>query len=1307
MSPVTLCVSADVGDSVQRLSYDAQGLHITNDMRDLIIQYSITITSAAEQEGRHLSMESVSIFIYHTMTDHNCPNPHCDRHGRAMLSERGLFLHLDSSPGCRIFTSSRPPPHNSIRDAFNIAASTSSLAPFIYNSSQNRGDDLYEGTHLHDSNDDAIAAGSSHSDSNCDVLDDDGSSISSNNEEAHTNVPVPEENGEDDSGSYSESYSSKNSGDHSEVRCDSNPLEILTNNTTEVPSSCERPSIIFDFSSNNNDRAYTPRQWIQDWIHWSKKSSDIPPLEHSNDDRLLPDNLDLLTKLLRDPNYLPGWNYVSTTERAEIQLMSSLNEIKGCPLYVYDSVIQWAKTSFGLHSNSQSENDDFVPLSLLRCRKEYLDVAVEFADTSDMLPKTIKKKLPGCLKTVPLTTMSYLANLYNCLTSRELVNDDSILLRGITPHDNPPRTESAEFDDINTGSRYLDSWFAMKKDDIDFPLGDLFFVDKSVYDVNGRLSAEPVNHTFTLLNRRTRYMPSAWYSMGCIPDQKGLNYGSDTTPKIRDYHYVLDEIFREYRELQSNVNGILWPLLFRGKLYMVRFRPYVMACLGDTPGQNSMTGKMNSSRCQRPCRYCDIEKDALSNPWQSYTIMTKKFHQTIQVNDDLLSKHSYKKVSLMWDSLNFGVESESIHSNVPGELLHAFQKGLLVRVIECLLVTKSQTSAGMTADQKRLSKIQRKQKGAVREEVLLEQMIKNGAFGGQWTQMVDNLSRALGQMIAQQSDHNMPRTHFTQGIVHHSKTTAAEQQGIAFLFNIILCSTWAVEKDGLGFRLGTERLGGYVFILEKLMCLEELLKCHSGKNKSLISREQLPMIVHYVKHLLDKIKSVADRQVGDGFDTPKFHLIVHMLQDDIPKYGSPANVSGGPGETQFKKNMKNPGSTTQLNDTTFIQQMCMRKFQHHTTERCVQRVSRIDDCDSDAYFSNPYSYNLLHDAPLVHNKPLPSHFGSVIRETRKIEKKLTRDTNANGQSILPHGLSSGHYHFYTSLRPTSTATHSDKNILTFDIAYCGRPQGSKYSFFTKGEKQGLGGILDINMQKVGTKGCPSMGTFNNGFCMISEFLKSSFGKAGYRSSIRLYTVYRVLPTKYQDVGTIYRCDPCCHLGLKERFDWALFDTKKGLRVGQMLTFLRMTDEMIGKFNSNLPYAEHGKLVDKAGDYALVQLFNKEVPGLVDPTFHNHSSANVMQANSVLLFFGTKQQRNGKPLTRLLPLSKIIRPLVVIPDFHPLFSPPSTGCSIVQLNINKSRGNSFIVVRPRDLWHELFVQEAIMAYKKKENKGKKR
>ena len=234
--------------------------------------------------------------------------------------------------------------------------------------------------------------------------------------------------------------------------------------------------------------------------------------------------------------------------------------------------------------------------------------------------------------------------------------------------------------------------------------------------------------------------------------------------------------------------------------------------------------------------------------------------------------------------------------------------------------------------------------------------------------------------------------------------------------------------------------------------------------------------------------------------------------------------------------------------------------------------------------------------------------------------------------------------------------------------------------------------------KLGTKGCPSLGNFSEGFTTILDFLDSSFRWSGYKQNIQLFSVYRVPPTEHQDKGTLYRADPCCHLGLQERYDWALFNTKQGQRVGQMICFLSMSVALIDSFNLCLP-PDHGKLESNPGDYALVQLFQREVPGLVDTTIHHHTVANVMQANSVLFFFGTKQQRGGKPVTRLLPLSKISRPLVVIPDFHPTFTSEATGCSMSCLNKNKDRNLSYIVVRPRDLWHELFIDQAVMEHKK--------
>ena len=270
-------------------------------------------------------------------------------------------------------------------------------------------------------------------------------------------------------------------------------------------SSDERPPKVFDYK-DHVDGLYTPRKWIQQWIDWSQKTFD----SYVNDEKvenLFPDDLSLLRLLLSDPNYQPGWHFMSESERAEIKLMNSLDDIKGCPLYVYDAVVKWAKTTLSTPT-SLDESDSFLPL--MRSRENFLKEAPGYAHTTGMKPVTRTIHLPGCRKNVSLTTMSYKANLYHFLTNRDLVNDKSLLIPGATPHDDPPAVPPSHFDDVNTGTRFLKSWTSMKKEDIDFPLGDMFFVDKSHLDVNGRLCAEPVNHTFTLVKREARNQSDAW-----------------------------------------------------------------------------------------------------------------------------------------------------------------------------------------------------------------------------------------------------------------------------------------------------------------------------------------------------------------------------------------------------------------------------------------------------------------------------------------------------------------------------------------------------------------------------------------------------------------------------------------------------------------------------------------------------------------------------------------------------------------------------------------------------------------------------
>jgi hypothetical protein len=144
---------------------------------------------------------------------------------------------------------------------------------------------------------------------------------------------------------------------------------------------------------------------------------------------------------------------------------------------------------------------------------------------------------------------------------------------------------------------------------------------------------------------------------------------------------------------------------------MIRLRPYVFACLGDTPGQNYMCGKMGSSKCNRICRYCEIEKKHLCHPWISAPLMTKERFREIQSEPGFPKKFSYKVVSPAWDKLNFGCQSESIHNNVPCEILHMYQKGIVVYVLEVLLSTQCCSAASMQEDRDRLKRIEDKIRG--------------------------------------------------------------------------------------------------------------------------------------------------------------------------------------------------------------------------------------------------------------------------------------------------------------------------------------------------------------------------------------------------------------------------------------------------------------------------------------------------------------------------------------------------------------------------------------------------------------------
>ena len=141
-----------------------------------------------------------------------------------------------------------------------------------------------------------------------------------------------------------------------------------------------RPNNIYDFRVHNSVSAF---EWVQQWVSWSKSLGEDSTEHHPCGK---PDDLGLLELLLEDPNYFPQWHCVSEVEKAEIKLMSRLNNINGCPLYVYDAVRTWTKES--LYTGGD-DSDTYFIIGTMRTREQALRSSVKMAHTSCMQPDSL------------------------------------------------------------------------------------------------------------------------------------------------------------------------------------------------------------------------------------------------------------------------------------------------------------------------------------------------------------------------------------------------------------------------------------------------------------------------------------------------------------------------------------------------------------------------------------------------------------------------------------------------------------------------------------------------------------------------------------------------------------------------------------------------------------------------------------------------------------------------------------------------------------------------------------------------------
>jgi len=120
------------------------------------------------------------------------------------------------------------------------------------------------------------------------------------------------------------------------------------------------------------------------------------------------------------------------------------------------------------------------------------------------------------------------------------------------------------------------------------------------------------------------------------------------------------------------------------------------------------------------------------------------------------------------------------------------------------------------------------------------------------------------------------------------------------------------------------------------MLLNKLLQWEAWLKSKEMLRSDVLRSKQKLRYLMYLIKSIGNRQEGNGWKLIKFHGIVHMA-DDILKFGVPGNFDTGPMEAEHKPT-KRAAKVTQKNEETFDEQTSQRLLETHLLELASEEM---------------------------------------------------------------------------------------------------------------------------------------------------------------------------------------------------------------------------------------------------------------------------------------------------------------------------------------------------------------------------------
>lgn len=500
-------------------------------------------------------------------------------------------------------------------------------------------------------------------------------------------------------------------------------------------------------------------------------------------------------------------------------------------------------------------------------------------------------------------------------------NADDLNIYAANPFHPYRRIAGQPLEEIVTGDRFQKALELITDPDIQFLLPLILYMDKTGNDALQRYNLEPVLLTLAIFREKLRRLDRAWRPIGFINDLSLKSKAQAERERagvhglgrpLRNYHRILREVLQGIQDIQTSpVVAFLRVGEYVKKVVLLC--PVIMI-IGDMKSGDCLAGKYghSGSSSNRIHRACNCPAEKATDPDFKCTFLKSSDFQALsdQCTDpttglsmagearNRLKENCQHRHQSAFRHINLGGDAEGIVGLQPGDMMHAYLKGCLERLVATIID-------------------------------YMEPSEKN---------MLDALAHSLAATLRQTEKAFFPKCTFAHGITNLTLITAEEWAGVAFV--LVLLGTTQVGRQVMtraahkaymqgaaGDAANTsphDAFTGLLSILELSLCFHAWyqygdLWAHDDADAQTDAHQRISA---YIQALKKRIP----RKEGMGWDLPKLHELMHFVHD-TQKVGRITNAIASHGERMLKTHAKEPGHTAQKRGEQVFVEQVMRNLQ--------------------------------------------------------------------------------------------------------------------------------------------------------------------------------------------------------------------------------------------------------------------------------------------------------------------------------------------------------------------------------------------